>query len=186
MINELVAELIATLLIFTIYGLITKPIGQKWVFRNLLKIYPRPFRRRYGDEMLDVFLQKCHATAQENGAFGIVIVFLKENSNLIKNATHSRIHYTLMAFLVYITLLLALIAPIATMASDSEIDDGKTRRDLDRDRVERQREILKLLREDDGNPLSIPELAQRLSVSQSTVLRWIHSENSETKHKYHL
>ena len=43
-----------------------------WLYRLLLRIYPRAFRERYGDEMAQVFGESCRVACQQRGAGGLI------------------------------------------------------------------------------------------------------------------
>src|SRR6266581_4963758 len=56
------------------------------LYRWLLQAYPPEFRRRYGSQMTQVFLDFCRVAFQERGAKGVLRLWLPTLYDLITNA----------------------------------------------------------------------------------------------------
>lgn len=112
--SGVLTELVAAT-IYSIFGLflttilLTK-IGRNWFYRQLLKLYPAPYRRRYGAEMLDVFQQHCQDQQAENGSIGVALVVAKELVNVFKNASQLRVKLILSTLVLIVSLLNAIFS----------------------------------------------------------------------------
>jgi len=60
------------------------------VLRGLLLLYPRPFRRRFGAEMLDVFTLRCVEVRGEQGLFGMVRLWARTGPGVARAAFAER------------------------------------------------------------------------------------------------
>ena len=62
-----------------------------WLYRALLRLYPREFRQRYGSDMLATFALRAAEVAGQEGALGSMRFFLRELVGLVGSALHERL-----------------------------------------------------------------------------------------------
>lgn len=63
-----------------------------WMYRWLLCFYPRPFRQRFGHEMIQVFRVTCRASWQQGGGSEVLVLVLATAPDVI--ATAAKEHLT--------------------------------------------------------------------------------------------
>ena len=56
------------------------------LYRRLLVVYPTTFRRQFGSQMTQVFLDCCRAAYKESGSWGVVRLWLPTLVDLVTNA----------------------------------------------------------------------------------------------------
>ncbi|HEU4781928.1 MAG TPA: hypothetical protein VFS83_01180 [Ktedonobacterales bacterium] len=61
-----------------------------WLYRRLLVAYPRPFRREYGAQMVQVFRDCCREATASDGAVGLLRYWLLAFGDLIVSALAER------------------------------------------------------------------------------------------------
>lgn len=61
------------------------------LYRRLLIAYPAPFRRRYGPQMTQVFLDCCRVAYQKSGTPGVLCLWIPSLGDLLTNAMEEHI-----------------------------------------------------------------------------------------------
>lgn len=82
---ETASTLISAFIIFICVGLLSTESSRLWLYKQILKLYPKQHRADFGDEMIDDFCRRCRE--QENGLFGLMHEFW----DAIQNASYMQV-----------------------------------------------------------------------------------------------
>jgi len=61
------------------------------LYRYLLRLYPKSFRERFGDEMVELLRDKLRDARWQRGRGGAVLLWCRSFSGLVVSAFHERL-----------------------------------------------------------------------------------------------